>query len=69
MTVIPAYGRDYTSGTDALSDWKNGKDFRIVSIGPHYGQYTSIRDGHESITIRFNRLRSAIYWKRPEEND
>jgi hypothetical protein len=69
MTVIPGYGRDYTSAAKALADWENGRDFQVDSIGPNYKRYTSIRDGHESITIRFNCKRLAVYWKKPEEND
>lgn len=39
IEVIPAYGRNYSSAAAALTDWKAGKDFKIVG-----GPYCSIRD-------------------------
>lgn len=28
ITLVPAYGRDYTSKTSLMEDWQAGKDFR-----------------------------------------
>jgi hypothetical protein len=45
LTVVPAYGRDYTSKASALADWKDGKDFRIADMSHHDdGRYLSSRD-------------------------
>lgn len=53
LIVVPAYGRKYYSAAVALQDWKDGKDFRILS-----GPYCSIRDsallrreGYESLWL------------------
>lgn len=34
-----AYGRQYTSYDEAIKDWKDGKDFKIIT-----GPYCSSRD-------------------------
>lgn len=39
MNLIPAYGRNYNTASEALEDWANGKDFKIYG-----GPYCSIRD-------------------------
>lgn len=39
IILTPAYGRQYISKEQALTDWKAGKDFKAVGLG-----YTSIRD-------------------------
>jgi hypothetical protein len=33
LTVIPAYGRDYTRADAMLADWNAGKDMLIATIG------------------------------------
>jgi hypothetical protein len=38
-TVRPAYGRVYMTKEQALQDWKDGRDFKIVN-----GPYCSCRD-------------------------
>ena len=43
VTLIPAYGRMYTSSESMYIDWLNGKDFSIWPNGP----YCSIRDIEE----------------------
>ena len=57
MTVIPAYGRDYSSAKQAREDWFNGKDFQIADIGnPWNDSYCSKRDRiDEPVVIYFNR--------------
>lgn len=37
--VSPAYGRSYANKDDAVDDWLDGKDFKIIE-----GPYCSIRD-------------------------
>lgn len=45
LTVVPAYGADYRSQTEARQAWRIGKDFRIRDIGSAYdGRYVSSRD-------------------------
>ena len=39
LNAVPAYGRTYETVSALLSDWQEGKDFRIVG-----GSYFSIRD-------------------------
>ena len=58
LTVVPAYGRDYTTAKDAKADWKDGKDFIIANAFHRYdGKPMSNRDTTgETIMIRFNRL-------------
>lgn len=63
LTVVPAYGRDYVTATQALADWQEGKDFRIMDIGCAWdGCYTSTRDHGPAVTvkIRYNRLADFV---------
>jgi hypothetical protein len=57
VTVIPAYGRDYKSKKDVLTDWKAGKDFIIYSYGHRYdGKYINKEDADragETVSIRY----------------
>ena len=57
VTVIPAYGRDYKSKKDVLTDWKAGKDFIIHSYGNRYdGKYINKEDADragETVSIRY----------------
>ena len=64
-TLLPAYGRDYTSRKAVLADWEAGKDFQMA-LGP----YCSIRDvdamkkrGITDITFRYKRLTSVAVIK------
>lgn len=34
ITVVPMYGKDYTSRREAEESWHNGKDFLIVAAHP-----------------------------------
>jgi hypothetical protein len=59
MTVIPAYGRDYTSLKEAKKDWEDGKDFMISDVSSKWdGTYCSVRNfiGNE-VWVRYSRLR------------
>lgn len=38
-SLVPAYGRIYKSGRDAVNAWRTGADFRVVG-----GPYCSVRD-------------------------
>ena len=49
LTLIPAYGRDYTTAEAVLEHWTAGKDFRIADISCRWdGAYTSCRDHDHS---------------------
>ena len=39
LILVPAYGRQYADKGRALSDWLDGKDFKMAN-----GSYCSIRD-------------------------
>jgi hypothetical protein len=55
--VSPAYGRDYKSRAEAVSDWEAGKDF--VLEGLHGGTYCNIEGARQSrvsaVNIRYKR--------------
>jgi len=56
--LVPAYGRDYSTSSEALADWKAGKDFFISDISSEWnGAYTSCRDWarNETVLIRYKR--------------
>jgi hypothetical protein len=60
IEVEGAYGRDYTSGKAMLADWKDGKDFHILTIG--YPSYISIRDAKPGLNVmgRFKRHMNIV---------
>ena len=61
MTLIPAYNRDYLSIKAVKQDWEAGKDFQIADISSRYnGSYTSIRDNHKEVKIRYQRNTKAV---------
>ena len=61
LTLVPAYGRDYASAKAVKQDWESEKDFQIQDISSEWnGSYTSIRDSHPSVKIRFNKLTKAV---------
>jgi hypothetical protein len=39
LVLLPAYGRSYETEAEVLSDWSDGKDFKVIR-----GPYCSIRD-------------------------
>ena len=56
LSIHPAYGRTYENSDDAIIDWKDGKDFKILG-----GPYLSSRDtealkadGYRRIYLHFN---------------
>ncbi len=59
-TVVPAYGRDYSSEREALAAWEAGIDFRVQDVGSAWNdRYCSVRDQTRGqlgqVKIRFNR--------------
>jgi hypothetical protein len=60
-TLTPAYGRDYTSGKDAIASFESGKDFSLASIF-HGSGYVSIRDfvAGDRVSIRYGKLRKVV---------
>ena len=64
MTVIPAYGRDYTSGKAAKADWAAGKDFQIADLfSGDDGRYINLQDckSGQRIGIRYKRLTQQVF--------
>lgn len=52
LTVIPAYGRDYTSAAKVREAWEAGKDFRIMDVSSRYdGSYINKDDKPADVTI------------------
>lgn len=68
LTLIPAYGRDYSTAEAVLIDWHSGRDFQIATIfSKDCGRYTSIRDlskfPGKHVRIRYNKLTKYILIK------
>lgn len=62
-TVVPAYGRDYTSKEKVIAAWERGTDFIISDImSPWDGKPISIRDFPvgSSVNIRYGKLRKVL---------
>lgn len=62
ITVTPAYGRDYTSKSQAIADWEAGKDFILQDItspwdGKPINKEDAVRAGFNEVKIRFKRMR------------
>ncbi len=58
LTVVPAYGRDYTSKAGVLADWNKDKDFLIYDVSsPYDGRYVnkSGRPAGVTISVRYAR--------------
>lgn len=55
LILQPAYGRNYESSGQAVTDWIQGKDFKIAGNGP----YCSSRD---STNLRLDYDRVYIAW-------
>jgi len=69
MTLVPAYGRDYTSAKAVKADWDAGKDFIIRDISSRYdGSYINKQDAErdmkgQSLTFRYKRLAQIVVIK------
>lgn len=61
LTVVPAYGRDYTSAKAVRSAWAEGKDFLISDRhNPHDGQYVNnAQTGGLTVNVRYNGKRDV----------
>jgi hypothetical protein len=67
-TVVPAYGRDYTSKAKAIADWEAGKDFILQDISsPWDGKPINKEDaknaGFRTVNIRYKKLRQIAVVK------
>ena len=67
FTLVPAYGRDYTSKAAVLEDWNANKDFQIAGITrPAYINKQDADASRLVVRIRYNKLRKIMV-VRPEE--
>ena len=55
-TLVPAYGRDYTSRAAVMADIAAGKDFRIAASGRVINLEQLKQLGATSINVRYKRL-------------
>lgn len=65
MILVPAYGRDYTSGKAVKADFAAGKDFQICDyFDKDDGRVTNREDllktSVTSVTIRYKQLRNLV---------
>ena len=62
LILVPAYGRVYNTVESAMTDWKDGRNFRLI----RYSRYTSIRELQQlqaqlcTIYIRLENLKVSI---------
>ena len=68
MTLTPAYGRDYKSKKDVLSDWNSNKDFIVSDFFDKYdGKPINLSDakhaGIREVMIRYSGLRKIAVIK------
>lgn len=59
LSVIPAYGRDYSSAAAVKADWDAGKDFRVYDLSSHWdGSYLNkaaeLPEGTK-VMVRYNK--------------
>lgn len=70
LTVIPAYGRDYTSQAAVQAAWNEDNDFIIQGISADHGRAINKQDADSSygttgrITVRYAKLQKAYIIKR-----
>lgn len=60
MTLIPAYGRDYTSKAKMLADWNADKDFLDALSGRAINRQDAIDAGIPSVSIRYKRMTMQV---------
>lgn len=63
MTLVPTYGRDYTSKAKVKADWNQNKDFEIASMGPDCGRKANKEDLKgcgDRIMIRYRDLTMQV---------
>jgi hypothetical protein len=66
MTLIPAYGRDYTSAKKAKADFDANKDFIIADYSSPYDGKLVNREQlpkGATVTLRFKQLRNVTVFK------
>lgn len=68
MTLVPAYGRDYTSKAKVLADLKDGKDFIISDMtSPHDGLPANAESlkgaGVTVLNVRYKQNRNVAVFK------
>ena len=65
-TLVPAYGRDYTTAKQVKVDWYAGKDFIIANFHDRNdGRLTNLADernaGTKRVGIRYARLTEQTF--------
>lgn len=62
LTLVPAYGRDYTSKAAVLADWNDGKDFLIQDYraGGYINKRDAINEGVSDVNIRYAKNRKVV---------
>ncbi len=66
ISLIPAYGRDYSSKKEVKEAYDSGKDFKIMDISnPWDGRYTAKYEleGYKQVRIRYSKLRKVCIIK------
>jgi hypothetical protein len=70
ITVVPAYGRDYTSEEQINEDIQKGLDFKIMDISsPWDGRYINLEDaraaGIKYLRVRYNNRTAVVVIELP----
>ena len=68
LTVVPSYGRDYTSAKAVKADWDAGKDFTISDMSSRWDGSQINNADHPAgtvINIRYARLAKTTQVKPP----
>lgn len=66
LTIVPAYGRDYTSQKAVREDWNANKDFIIQDISsPDNGRYINKSDAEQfspgiTVNIRYKKMTQVM---------
>lgn len=65
FTLVPAYGRDYSSKAQIEADLAADKDFEIASInGSGYINRSQLLElGEKSVTVRYGKIRKVTIVK------
>ena len=60
ITLVPAYGRDYSNQNQVAADFRSGKDFLIADMFSRWDgkpcNKQDLRGQFEQVTIRYSRL-------------
>ena len=63
LTVIPAYGRDYTDACLAVEAWNKGLDFKLPGGGPYLakGETAQLKsDGFTHVNVMFSKREKNV---------